>query len=69
MFSKPHYQQIAASDVRPGMRIYSKLLGEAFTVARVEKKGATLFFRDGIFTASVAWRGVVWQETKPRGLE
>ncbi|EMB9411573.1 hypothetical protein U9V99_004252 [Salmonella enterica subsp. enterica serovar Montevideo] len=64
--NKPHLKRILAADVRVGMRIWSPSLGECFTVESLYVRGATLFLVEGIYKASVAKRGYVWQEV-PRG--
>lgn len=42
-------KKIRAGNVTPGMRVYSKMLGEFFTVARAQRCGNSVILREGIF--------------------
>lgn len=42
--------RIKASDVKVGMRVWSKLLGEYFTVAEIRNNGEEIALSDGIFS-------------------
>lgn len=69
MFTKPHYRQILARKVTKGMRVYSRMLHEAFTVERIEAlSGGRLVFISGCFHYRVLTQSLVWVETKPRRL-
>ena len=69
MFTKPHYRQISARDVTPGMRIYSRLLGECFTVEKTQWLGLYVTLTEGCYNLRVVSNMPLWQETKTRALK
>ncbi len=42
--------RIKAKDVKPGMRVWSKFLGEYFTVAEVKQNDDIITITDGIYS-------------------
>lgn len=42
--------RIKASEVKVGMRVWSKMLGEYFTVAGIHNNGKEITLSDGIFS-------------------
>lgn len=42
--------RIKASEVKVGMQVWSKLLGEYFTVAEIRNNGGEIALSDGIFS-------------------
>lgn len=61
---KPHYRKIRAADVTPGMRIYSILLRESFTVESVLNEYNRVILKEGCFTLRAPKENMLWLEAR-----
>lgn len=69
MWTKPHYRQIRADEVKFGDKIYSPLLGECFCVTSIrETNPIKLALGEGIFEMICFRKSLVWKEVKTKCL-
>lgn len=69
MWTKPHYRQIRADEVKVGDKIFSRLLGEAFRVDEIREEGRNvLALSEGCFDMMATRSRLVWKEVKPKCL-
>lgn len=69
MVTKPHYRQFIADSIKPGDRVYSRLVSEAVEIDNVAVIGGRLALFSGCLELRISRGKKVWVETKPRGLK
>lgn len=69
MVTKPHYRQVLADNIKPGDRVYSRLVSEAVEIDNVAVIGGKLALLSGCLELRVSRGNQVWVETKPRGFK
>ena len=69
MWTKPHYRQVLADLIKPGDRVYSRMVSEAVEIDNVRFIRGKLSLISGCLELRVSRGKQVWVETKPRGFK
>lgn len=69
MWTKPHYRQVIADRIKPGDRVYSRLVSEVVEIDTVAFIRGKLALISGCLELRVSRGNPVWVETKPRGFK